>query len=92
MLFVSYDIANDKLRTKFSKLLLKYGRRLQYSVFEIQHAPRILNRVVNEIENNFKHKFSYSDSVLIWQVSEAEEGKVIRYGYSVHDEEDLVEF
>ena len=38
MLIVTYDIHDDKTRTKFGKLLKKYGRRLQYSVFEIKNS------------------------------------------------------
>ena len=37
MIVVSYDISDDKLRTKFSKYLSRFGHRLQYSVFEIYH-------------------------------------------------------
>jgi len=42
MLLVSYDISNDKLRTRFAKYLSKYGNRLQYSVFEIKNSDRII--------------------------------------------------
>ena len=38
MLLISYDISNDKVRTKFAKYLSKYGFRLQYSVFEITNS------------------------------------------------------
>lgn len=34
MYIVSYDIPSDRLRTKISKALEGYGRRVQYSVFE----------------------------------------------------------
>lgn len=33
---VSYDIPNDKRRTKVSKILEGFGRRAQYSVFECE--------------------------------------------------------
>ncbi|KGY10360.1 CRISPR-associated endonuclease Cas2 [Vibrio sinaloensis] len=32
---VCFDIENDKKRRRLSKLLLSYGERVQYSVFEI---------------------------------------------------------
>ena len=35
MVIISYDISDDKLRTKFSKYLSRFGHRLQYFVFEI---------------------------------------------------------
>ena len=31
---ISYDIPEDTRRTKLAKLLLNYGQRVQYSVFE----------------------------------------------------------
>jgi CRISPR-associated protein Cas2 len=31
----SYDVVNDKRRTKLSKFLQDYGQRVQYSVFEV---------------------------------------------------------
>lgn len=34
MYVVSYDIVSDKLRNKVAKVLLGYGNRVQYSVFE----------------------------------------------------------
>lgn len=33
---VSYDIPNDKRRSKVAKILEGYGRRAQYSVFECE--------------------------------------------------------
>jgi|GEM_PF-2456495 len=58
MLIVTYDIHNDKLRTKFGKFLKKYGRRLQYSVFEIKNSDRILGIVKREIEAKFEPEFT----------------------------------
>ncbi|MCA9742068.1 CRISPR-associated endonuclease Cas2, partial [candidate division KSB1 bacterium] len=34
LLLVSYDIVDDKQRTKLAKRLQNYGQRVQYSVFE----------------------------------------------------------
>ena len=54
MIVVSYDISDDKLRTKFSKYLSKFGHRLQYSVFEIDNSTRILNNIVSDLKNKFE--------------------------------------
>ena len=54
MLIISYDIANDKIRTKFSKFLTKYWRRIQYSVYEIQNSDRLLSVIQAEIEGTFE--------------------------------------
>ena len=45
MLLISYDISNDKVRTKFSKYLSKFGFRLQYSVFEITNSDTVLKNI-----------------------------------------------
>lgn len=36
---VSYDIPDDKRRTKVMKILSGYGQRVQYSVFECEIRP-----------------------------------------------------
>ena len=36
MVIVSYDISDDKLRTKFSKYLSRFGHRIQYSVARVK--------------------------------------------------------
>jgi CRISPR-associated protein Cas2 len=88
MIIVSYDISNDKLRTRFSKFLLKYGFRLQYSIFQIRNSKRVLSLVSSEIKNKFEKRFSQSDSVIIFNLSE--QCKITRYGYAKNDEEDLI--
>lgn len=88
MIIVSYDISNDKLRAKFSKFLLKYGFRLQYSIFQIRNSKRILSLVSSEIKNKFEKRFGQTDSVIIFNLSE--QCKITRYGYAKNDEEDLI--
>lgn len=34
MYVISYDIASDRIRNKTAQVLLEYGKRIQYSVFE----------------------------------------------------------
>lgn len=88
MIIVSYDIADDKLRLKFSKFLSKYGHRIQYSVFEIDNSERILNNIMCEIENTFTKKFTQADSVYIFHMSKWCEVK--RFGYAKNEESTLV--
>ena len=88
MIILTYDIEDDKLRTEFSKFIMEYGRRLQYSVYEINNSKRILNIVKSEIEIRFKKRFSQSDSVLIFELPGST--KITRYGYAANEEEDLV--
>jgi CRISPR-associated protein Cas2 len=88
MLVITYDISDDKLRTGFSKFLEKYGRRMQYSVFEIKNSTRILNLILKEINGVYLKKFSQSDSIIIFQLSSM--CKVNRYGYAKNEESDFI--
>lgn len=87
MIVVSYDISNDKLRTRFSKYLSKFGHRLQYSVFEIDNSPRIIDNMVSDLKNKFEKSFSQSDSVMIFKMSPSCE--ILRFGYAKNDEDDF---
>ena len=90
MLIVSYDISDDKLRTHFSKFLEKDGRRLQCSVFELKNSDRILRLVLNTLEKKFAKRFAMTDSVIIFKICEGCKQKVIRYGYAVSEEQELI--
>ncbi len=88
MIIVSYDISDDKLRTKFAKYLLKFGHRLQYSVFEIDNSRRILDNIISDLKNEFEKRFTQSDSVIIFKLSSSCE--VLRFGYARNDESDFM--
>lgn len=88
MILVSYDISNDKLRTKFAKYLSKFGQRLQYSVFEIKNSDRILNNIAAEIENHFGKKFEQSDSVYIFVLNN--QCDIRRFGYAKNEEDEFI--
>jgi len=88
MLIVTYDISNNKVRTRFAKFLSKFGYRLQYSVFEIKNSKRILSLVEAEIRDSFEKRFDQTDSVIIFHLSK--QCKVTKYGYAANDDEDLI--
>ena len=88
MVVVSYDISNDKLRTKFAKYLSRFGHRLQYSVFEIDNSEKIVNNIVNDLKNKYETSFSQEDSVIIFKLSSSCE--VLRFGYAKNDEKDFI--
>ena len=69
MILVSYDISNDKVRTKFAKFLSKFGFRLQYSVFEIHNSEAILSNIENEIQHVYMKTFTEEESVIIFNLS-----------------------
>lgn len=92
MFIVSYDIENDKVRTKFSKFLKKYGRRLQYSVYEIKNSQRVLENIKSEVEHRYKKVFTNNDSVIIYGICGSCEKKIIRIGYPAQEEREIVFF
>ena len=88
MLLVSYDISNDRLRTRFAKFLKKYGYRLQYSLFEIKNSEKYLENIQTQIESYFSKYFEQTDSVMIFQMSKT--CKITKYGYAKNDEDELL--
>ena len=88
MILVSYDIADDKLRTQFSKFLRKYGNRMQFPVYKIQNSKRLLDIIKNEIDSVFKNLFKQTDSVLIIETSE--NCKISKYGFLKNEESDII--
>ena len=90
MLLVVYDIQENKLRTQLSKFLQKFGRRIQFSVFEIKNSKRVLNNIKIEISLNFEKKFSQADSVLVFEIPDS--SNIMRFGYPVNEEADLLIF
>lgn len=88
MFLVVYDIESDQLRSKLSNFLKRYGRRLQYSVFEIMNSPRVLENIRTELKHVFEKQFSQADSVLIINVPD--NAITDRFGYAKNEETDLL--
>lgn len=87
MLLISYDISNDKIRTKFAKYLSKFGFRLQYSVFEITNSENVLHNIEAEIENVYMKSFTEEDSVIVFNLSAT--CKKTCYGFAKNEETDV---
>ena len=90
MLLVSYDITSNRTRNQFSKFLKKFGRRIQYSVFEIKNSERVLANITAEIANVYQKKFKGTDSIVIFHICEACRAKEIKYGYAKTEDSDIV--
>ena len=90
MIVVSYDISDDKLRTRFSKYLSKFGHRLQYSVFEIDNSPRIIDNIITDIKNKFENtlyqEFYYQNLRQLSYELEKQNSILIVFGFSFADE------
>jgi CRISPR-associated protein Cas2 len=92
MLIISYDFEENRPRAKFAKFIKKFGRKMQYSVFEVKNSPRVLKNILSEIELKYKKQFSGSDSIVIVPLCEACEKKMVRYGYAANEERDVIIF
>ncbi len=88
MLIVAYDISNNKVRLHFSKFLLKYGHRIQYSVFQIKFSKRVLENIITEINLRYKSKFTGADSVIIFHLGAVD--KVQRFGYAANEDKEIL--
>lgn len=59
---VSYDIPDDKTRNKIAKIMLDFGARVQYSVFECNMDDKLLEKMTQKISKIISEK----DSVRIY--------------------------
>lgn len=64
-LVVCYDCSDDKRRLKLAKILLDYGYRVQYSVFEADLSSKLLDEMISRIESVIDFK---QDSVRIYHI------------------------
>ena len=88
MIIISYDLSDQKLRTKFSKFLMKSGGiRLQYSVYEFNNTNRMIENLKEKIRNKFCPLFCQDDSVVVFS---AANDKVEKYGNAIYRDKDLV--
>lgn len=58
---VAYDIPDDRRRARLSKLLQRFGDRVQYSVFVVDCAPARMIRLRDQVHGVIDQRF---DSVL----------------------------
>lgn len=88
MIIISYDIKDDKLRTRFSKMLMRHGAiRLQYSVYEVNNTSRIIENIKIQVKEKYGRQFTPEDSVVIFEVS----GKdVMKFGNAIHRDQEIV--
>jgi len=72
-----YDISADKRRNKVAKLLLDYGDRVQYSVFEADLAKDDLERVCQRASKVIN---PVEDSVRIYALCDACVQRIVTIG------------
>jgi len=78
---VTYDIANDKRRTKLADILSEYGARVNYSVFEIELNETKKERLLTEItlKKLINKKYDSLPSLIDKVAQDKEADRVNRY-------------
>lgn len=61
---VCYDISTNRFRTEFSKILILYGKRIQYSVFEFNLPNNNYKEMISDIRLFHKNYKKYCVSKL----------------------------
>ncbi len=90
MIIISYDIKNNKLRTRFAKMLRSHGAiRLQFSVYEVNNTQRVIDNIKTIITDTYGKLFSGADSVMIFNASKE---SVQKFGNAIHRDSDIVYF
>lgn len=74
---ISYDIVDDRRRTKVMKLLKGYGTRVQYSVFECLLSTSELFKLGRELRELIDPN---TDSVRCYQLDVAAVQRIAIYG------------
>lgn len=79
---ICYDIANDKRRDKIATLLLDYGVRVQYSVFEVVADKTLFDSLIKKIKRMMHSK---KDRILAYPLCANCDYKTIRMGTQTSD-------
>ena len=57
-------------------------------MYEITNGTRVLNNMLLEIEQTFKKRFSQTDSIYIFKLTEGCD--TVRYGYAMNEEKQFL--
>lgn len=74
---VSYDIPNDRRRTRVMKTLEGFGHRVQYSVFECELRPADLDKLKARLKSLIQKE---EDDIRFYDLCENCQGKVTMLG------------
>jgi CRISPR-associated protein Cas2 len=72
-ILVSYDISDDKRRTKVMKALEDFGKRVQYSVFECRLTPAQIEKLKRRVQPFVRDE---DDSVRFYPISADDVGRI----------------
>lgn len=79
---ISYDIEENRIRTKLSKLLEGYGVRVQYSVFECQMSEKRFQELYERV---FRLAEGAEGSIRFYSICKKCEEKIVTIGKPIHE-------
>jgi CRISPR-associated protein Cas2 len=86
-LLVCFDISDDKIRLQLVKLLDSYGKRCQFSIFEMNINNTLFIQFKKDLD---KIVFEKTDKVFIYPIPEEFGKKILRIGPYLAEEEVIV--
>jgi len=85
-LLISYDISDDRRRTKAMKTLEDFGKRVQYSVFECLLAPEEFQKLHKRLKPLAREA---QDSIRVYFIGADEVGRILVIGMGKVTREDV---
>ena len=82
-MLIPYDISDDKRRREVDKILSAYGKRVNYSVFEVEVNASKFRKLIKELEAVTVEK----DHVRIYTLSK----EVVNKSFLLHRDEGIFE-
>ena len=86
-LLVCFDVTDDKTRLKLVKVLESFGKRCQFSIFEVNLDSEIYIRFKKEIDII---NFSENDKLFIYPIPEESGRRIFRIGPYIKEEDVIV--
>lgn len=62
LIVVAYDISDDKRRNRVVKLLLKYGSRINFSVFECM----VTDSQLEQLKSDIRSKINVKEDIVVY--------------------------
>lgn len=84
-LLIPYDIADDKRRRIVEKILSSHGKRVNYSVFEIETTKAKFKKIINALKDNTDAKYDHVRVYVLGKES-------LKNSFVLHGEEEVFSY
>jgi CRISPR-associated protein Cas2 len=75
---ICYDFSDDRARSRFVKILQKYGTRMQYSVFEFKLDKETWSKLIQQLHE--KKFLNGNYNIIIIPITESVHNKIVYLG------------